>query len=582
MEFKSLNFKKHKNDLLFIPIGGSNEVGLNCNLYHYGGKWLIVDCGIGFIKTVPGVSICVPDSTLLKKVKKDIVGIFITHIHEDHLGALPHIWPDIRVPIYASRFTKIFLYEKLKEYDFVNELEIIEINEGQKVKLAPFEVECLNLTHSTPEMNALVISTPEGKILHTGDWKFDDNPVVGHLSNIKRLKQLGKNKELLATVCDSTNIFSTKNGGSEGDLFDNFYDIVKKIKGIVVFTTFASNVARLKTIIDVAKKTNRKVVAVGLSIFKLIKVAKEVGYLEEDIDIYRDDDLKNYKKRNLIVIATGCQGETNAAMDKIVNDNLRNIHLESGDAVVFSSSVIPGNEKDLIYLYNKLAEKDIEVFTDKNYPIHISGHYTVKDLKSFYSYVRPKVAVAVHGEAMHLAEHQKVAKECGIENTVKSANGMVLRISEKKTEVIGRLATKVSLVDGKRLIEPDNNIIEVRKKMEEAGVIFVNVLIDDNYKLVHEPVITAPGGYNLCDDFGAQAILIEDTTAAYYRGVKRIKEIVESGKKKFDTDDDKERFIANKIVSAINKIYNADIGKIPYMEIFFTRIKPFSLGKKSL
>jgi ribonuclease J len=260
-------------------------------------------------------------------------------------------------------------------------------------------------------------------------------------------------------------------------------------------------------------------------------------------------------------------------MDKIVNDNLRNIHLKGGDAVVFSSSVIPGNERDLIYLYNKLAEKNVEIFTDKNYSIHISGHYTVKDLRSFYGYVKPKVAIAVHGEAMHLVEHQKIARECGIENTVKSANGMVLLVSDEKTEVIGRLATKVSLVDGKRLVKSDDDVIEVRKKMEEAGFVFVNILIDDSYKLLHEPVITAPGGYNLCEDFAMRTMLIEDATAAFYRGVRQIKE-AKNSKRKLDTDDDKERFIANKIVSAVNKIYNADIGKIPYMEIFFTRIKP--------
>jgi ribonuclease J len=514
----------------------------------------------------------VPDTTIFKKLRNDIVGIFITHIHEDHIGAIQYIWQDIQVPIYASRFTKMFLQEKLKEYSFANDVEIIEFNEGDRVKLGTFEVESLNLTHSTPEMNAVVITTPKGKILHTGDWKFDNDPVVGLKSDITRLKQLGSKGEILATVCDSTNIFSTKENHSEGELYSTLYDLVKQRTGAIVFTMFASNVARLKTIFEIAKKTKRRVVAVGLSFIKLIKIAKEAGYLEKDYEILRDEDLRDYKKRNLIILATGCQGESNAAMEKIVSGTLRNIRLRGGDSVIFSSSVIPGNEKDLIHLYNKLAEKNVEVLTDKDYFVHVSGHYTVKDLRDFYTHTKPKMTIAVHGEPMHLAEHQKVAKECGIANAIKSSNGMILKIDEKKTEKIGQINTKVSFVDGKRLLGVDNEIIKTRKKLEEVGAVFVNIIIDSKYRMLRDPVMSAPGGYDFKKDASMREIFLEDITNEYQKTMKQIKQIRERDGKRLTTDAEREHFIEQRIRNAINKLYDEDVGKKPHIEIFFSRV----------
>ena len=241
----------------------------------------MVDCGIGFTKMIPGIDLLVPDLSIIKKIRNDILGLFITHIHEDHIGAVQYIWPELAVPIYASRFTKIFLQEKLKEYDYYNNVEIIEVNEGDKVKLDPFDIEFVGLTHSTPEMNALIIKTEKGNILHSGDWKFDENPVVGQRSDIKRLKQMGINKEILATVCESTNIFNNVEQKSEGELFNSFYNITKKRSGLLVFTTFASNIGRVKIIMDLAKKLKRKVVLIGSSLYRLVKVAKNVGYLQD-------------------------------------------------------------------------------------------------------------------------------------------------------------------------------------------------------------------------------------------------------------------------------------------------------------
>ena len=568
-----INFKKHKNDLLFIPLGGSNEIGLNCNLYHCNGKWIVVDCGIGFVKTVPGVDLTVPDISLLKKLKNDILGIFITHIHEDHIGAIQYVWQDLKLPIYASRFTKLFLQEKLKEYDFYNQVEINELNENDKIKLGDFVIEFIGLTHSTPEMNALVINTPNGNILHSGDWKFDKNPVIGHKSNIKRLKQLGEKHSILATVCESTNIFNEEEPQSESELFDSFYNLTKNRDGAIVFTTFASNVARIKIIADLAKKLHRKVVLIGNSLYRLVSVAREVGYLQDKYEFIAEDEIKNYKKKNLIVIATGCQGNFNAGIDKLASDAYKYLKLGEGDCVIFSSKVIPGNEKELILLYNKLAEKDVDVITEKNEFVHVSGHYCVQDLKEFYALVKPRTAIAVHGEPMQLLQHQKVARKCGVRNTAKGKNGTVLKINpDGKVERVGQIDLKFMLVDGKRILSTKDEIIKTRRKMEDVGVVFINLIINNKYRILQKPTISAPGGYDLAHDRVTREIIIEDIEKAYARGIAQINETRKNNKNKFATSPEREAFLGQKIRTVINKLYDMDIGKKPLIEVFFTKI----------
>ena len=575
MEIKNLNLKKYKNDLLFIPLGGSNEIGLNCNLYHYAGKWIMVDCGIGFTKMIPGIDLLVPDLSVIKKIRNDILGLFITHIHEDHIGAVQYIWPELAIPIYTSRFTKIFLQEKLKEYDYYNNVEIIEVNEGDKVKLDPFDIEFVGLTHSTPEMNALIIKTEKGNILHSGDWKFDENPVVGQRSDIKRLKQMGINKEILATVCESTNIFNNVEQKSESELFNSFYNITKKRSGLLVFTTFASNIGRVKIIMDLAKKLKRKVVLIGSSLYRLVKVAKNVGYLQDKYEFLPEDEIKNYKKRNLLLIATGCQGNINAGIDKLASGNYKHINLGEDDCVIFSSKVIPGNEKDLILIYNKLAEKDVEVITEKNDFVHVSGHYCLDDLKKFYSYVKPKIAIAVHGEPTHILEHQKVARLCGIKNIAKSKNGTILRINEDKVEKIGQISIQTMVVDGIRLLSTKSEIIKTRTKLEEVGVFFINMIISSKYKIIQKPIISAPGGFDFNEDVAAKEILIEDIVDSYNNAIKQINESRKSNRNKFLTDSEKENFLSQKIRAAVNKFYDIEIGKKPYIEVFFTKINDY-------
>lgn len=571
MEANNFNFKKYKNELLFIPLGGSNEIGLNCNLYHYNGKWIIVDCGIGFVKTLPGVEILIPDIDILRKIQKDVLGLFITHAHEDHLGAVQYVWQNIQAPIFTSRFTKLFLQEKLKEYDFYNQVVINELNERDKVRLGPFEIEFIGLTHSTPEMNAMIIKTEKGNILHSGDWKFDENPVVGLKSDIKRLKQMGARKEILASVCESTNVFNNDEPQSESELFDSFYNIIKNKKGAVIFTTFASNVSRIKTIMDVAKKTRRKIAIVGNALYRVVNVARNTGYISEKYEIIPEESIKDHKKSNLILIVTGCQGNFNAGIDKFANDAYKYMKLGEKDVVIFSSKVIPGNEKEIIALYNKLAEKDVEVITEKNDFVHVSGHYCVSDLKKFYNYVKPKIAIAVHGDPMHLQEHQRIAKSCGIKTTAKGKNGIIMRIAEDKVEKLGQLNIKSFVVDGKRLLSTKSEILKDRAKMEDVGVVCITLMVDTKYRLTKNPVIFTPGGYEEGDRAMAE-IFVEDISKGYNMAIAQIGESIRNKKNKFNTEAEKENFLSQKVRTAVNRIYNEDLGKKPLIEVKFVKV----------
>ncbi len=570
MDIKSL--KKYKQDLLFIPIGGSNEIGLNCNLYCYKGKWLMVDCGIGFTKSVPGVTLMAPDISILNKIKSNLLGLVITHIHEDHLGALQYVWEYLQCPVYTSRFAKTFLKEKLKEHEVCNTMDIIEVNEGDKFDIGPFGIEFIGLTHSTPDMNAILIKTDRGNILHTGDWKFDNHPVVGSKSNISRLKRLGSHHEVLASVCDSTNIFMDGQSYSESDLYKTINNIVKTKQGLVVCTMFASNVGRLKTIVEVAQKNKRDVVLLGSSLFRMVKIAKEMGYLDPKWTFLQESDVRNKNKKNLLVIATGCQGEARAGIDKLANNMSKYIHLSKHDTVIFSSRVIPGNEKDLLFLYNKLSDLDVEIINDKNALIHVSGHYSRNDLIKLYSYIKPKIAVAVHGEPLHLREHQKVAIQCKVPQAIKTKNGMVIRFNGDKAEQLGTLQVSNVAVDGKRLLPLKDEIFKARQRMEDSGAIFVDLLISKKYKLLHSPIINLPGVYNLEEDKVIKEIFVEDITRCYNKAIANLAVTSAKNKNRYASEEIRQAYILQQLKSTIYKICENDFGKRPLVLINFTKM----------
>ena len=469
-------FKKNQDKFLFIPLGGCNEIGMNLNLYYNQGKFLIIDCGIGFTSgTIPGVDIMLPSIDFLNKHSSMIEALVITHIHEDHIGAVPYLWEKLNCRIYATKLAGRFLKEKLSDRHFGQDVPIYNIIPNKQIKIGSFDIEVVGITHSVPEMQGVFIDTPYGKIFHTGDWKLDKKPVVGEESNLKRIKEISK-LGVHSMMCDSTNIFNKGSSGSEGDLEKELVNAVKEYRDSCVFlSTFASNIARMQTIINVAKKTKRKLVVAGRSIERIIDVARDSGYLLEDV-FFDQRDFSSLARHEVIVVCTGCQGEELAALTKIAQNENKNIQMKKGDVVMFSSKIIPGNEKKILSLYNKLALLDVEIVTEKTHYIHVSGHPNRDELEKMYSIVNPMVAIPVHGEPAHIREHCKFAKEIGIKKTHRAKNGDVIEICENGVKKIGTISSGYKIVDGIVLRDIGSRVIKEREILSSSGILLCKVL----------------------------------------------------------------------------------------------------------
>ena len=386
-----------KDELLFCPLGGSGEIGMNMNLFGYGQpsdhKWIMVDIGVTFADdTIPGVDLIYPDPGFIVERKDNLLGIVLTHAHEDHIGAIAHLWPKLQCKIFATPFTAVLIREKFREkqIDITNDLKIVELN--GKVSLDPFEIEYITLTHSILEPNGLKIETPAGSILHTGDWKCDPDPLIGENINSKRLKEIGK-EGVITMICDSTNVFSAGRAGSELDVRKNMLKVTERLNKRIIITSFASNVARMETIFYCAKQTGRNISLVGRSMHRIFKAARECGYLKNVIDPIDPRDAKNIGRDKIIYLCTGSQGEPMGAMMRIANFVHPDIYIERGDAVIFSSKIIPGNEKKLYKLHNQLVKDGIEVISEETEFVHVSGHPNREDLKDMYQWVKPKCVI---------------------------------------------------------------------------------------------------------------------------------------------------------------------------------------------
>ncbi len=489
----SFNLEKYKNKLLFIPLGGSNEIGINVNLYHLDGKWIMVDCGSGFADDyLPGVDMVVADLRFIEKYKKDLLGIILTHAHEDHLGAIQYLWNELECPIYTTKFTKTFLKSKLSEYSFSKEMKIHEVDPKKKLELGPFSIQMIGLTHSAPEMQALMIRTKEGNVLHTGDWKFDPNPIIGTESDQKTLQDCG-DEGVLALVCDSTNVFNKGVSGSEGDVRENLVKIIKNCPKMVMVTTFASNLARLDSIIHAGQQAGRKIAITGRSMHRMLTAAQESGYLKDIAPLLDEKSIGNHKREELLVIATGCQGEPMAATSKIANESHHSIKLAKNDTVIFSSKIIPGNDKKIFSLFNILVKKGIEVITEKDHFVHVSGHPAIDELKEMYKLVRPNICIPVHGEPVHIHEHAKLAKSNGIKHAIEVENGSVVILEKDNSKIIDTVQNGYLAVDGNYLLPQDSEIFKMRRRMREAGIIIASIILDEKLRLVSSPIISTPG-----------------------------------------------------------------------------------------
>ncbi len=574
-----LNLKKHREDLLFAPLGGASEIGMNVNLYHLDGKWIMVDCGLGFAHDVPGVDMICADISFIKAHKKDLLGIIITHIHEDHLGAVQHLWQELEAPIYTSNFAAHFLRAKLEEYSFGSRVKINVIDETKELKLGSFNIEFIGLTHSVPEMNALMIKTRHGNILHSGDWKFDPNPVVGKISEKEKIKAYGDRGEILALVCDSTNALSLGHSKSEGDLFESLKSIVQDCKQLVGVTTFASNIARVFTIVKVAEACGRKVCLTGFSLHRLKEIAIKTGYYKELPSFISDKELKFYKPSEVLVISTGCQGESNAGTMKIATGKHPTIKFKAGDTIIFSSKIIPGNEKPIFALFNLFAKHKIEVITEKDHFVHVSGHPNQDELKEMYELARPKIAIPVHGEFVHLRQHGFLTKEWGVPQAIPVENGTVVKLSTSKSEIIGSVPTGYFGIDGKQLIPLEGEVIKTRYKLQSAGIVIVLVVIDgSNGELLGDIEIKTPGAIDFSKDQETLNWLKKDVMVAVRSSAKELFKGKKSsfkdkffGKKNQPTNNQANNkaaeAIAKSIRNKLGKDFNDLMGKKPMMEV---------------
>jgi len=551
------NLKEYHDDFLFAPLGGSNEIGMNLNLYHYQGKWLMVDCGMGFAEDyLPGVEVLVPNIEFVMEIKKDLVGLVLTHAHEDHLGAVPYLWNEIQCPIYATPFTMSLLKHKLKEEGLTNKTKLVEVKPGAKYDLGPFALEMVGLTHSIPEMQAIAIRTEKGVVMHTGDWKFDDQPMLGPQSDEAKLKQYG-DEGVLAMVCDSTNVFVEGVSGSESGVRENLTQLIKQCKQRVVVTTFASNLARLETIILAAEAAGRTVALAGRSLWRVTECAKDSGYLKGIKPILTEREAMDVARDKLLLICTGCQGEPMAALTKIARNDHHAIRIAAGDSVIFSSRKIPGNEMRIKYIHNLLITNGIEVFNDNTHDIHVSGHPCRDELARMYQLVRPQIAIPVHGEPMHLHEHVKFARKMQVPETVEVRNGVVVLLEMGNAKMIGQVESGYMAIDGSTLIPTDSPVIRMRRKLRDDGAVFVSIVMDKKTdELLAPPKVTAPGSLDAELDRDLLEALSEE-----------IREDVERMKAGPST-----QMIQDAARTAIRRIYKQDLGKKPVIEVQVLKI----------
>ena len=487
-----------KDELLFCPLGGSGEIGMNMNLFAYGKpdnqKWIIVDVGVTFADdTVPGVDIIYPDPGFIIDKKDDLLGIVLTHAHEDHIGAIAHVWPKLKCKIYATPFTSVLITEKFKEkkIDITGYLKIVELN--STINLDPFKIEFVTLTHSILEPNGLRIQTPAGNILHTGDWKCDPDPLIGGNINSERLKQIG-NEGVLAMICDSTNVFSAGRAGSELDVRKNLLKVFERLKKRIIVTSFASNVARMETVFYCAEHTGRHISLVGRSMHRIFKAARQCGYLKNVIDPIDSRDAKNISREKIVYLCTGSQGEPMGAMNRIVKYTHPDVYIERNDAVVFSSKIIPGNEKKLYKLHNNLVKEGIEVISEDNEYIHVSGHPNREDLRDMYNWIKPKAVIPVHGEHRHMIEHIEFAKEMQVKYPVQVENGDIVKLYPgEKPEVYDKAPSGRVYLDGNVPVEEDSRSIKERRNISSNGFLEATIMITPKGNIHNKPLVTFRG-----------------------------------------------------------------------------------------
>ena len=484
-------------DLRFVPLGGVGEIGVNAYLYGQDGRWLMVDLGIGFADDrLPGVDIVLPDLRFIEQQRAFLDGLVLTHAHEDHLGAVPYLWPRLGCPIWCTPFTAAVLRAKLAETDFARDVPIRVVEPGQEFKPGNIACRFVHVTHSIPDANALVLETEFGRVLHTGDWKLDPAPLVGARTDVDRLETLGR-EGVLAILCDSTNVLSPGTSGSEAEVRDSLTKLIAAQPNRVVLTSFASNVARMETAMLAAQAAGRELFVVGRSMHRMIDAAREVGYLQ-NVPPIRDEREADLLPRNRVLyLCTGSQGEARSALARVAAGQHPRVRLEPADTVIFSAKIIPGNERTLYNLHNQLVRQGIEVVTEGDHFVHVSGHPCRDELEQMYRWIKPTISVPVHGEARHLHAHQRLAEQMGVPHAMLIENGDVLRLAPGKPEIVDEVSVGrvVSETDG--LVGVGDDMFRTRRRLMAHGTILVGVVLDDEGSVLATPQLTALGAFEL-------------------------------------------------------------------------------------
>ena len=497
------------DDLVFLPLGGTGEIGMNLNLYGHAGAWLMIDLGITFADDrVGGLDVLMPDPAFIEARRDQLAGLVLTHAHEDHIGAVPYLWPRLRCPIYATPFTAKVLSGKLQEAGLLEEAEITEVPMSGRFSVGPFELELITLTHSIPEPNAVVLRTGAGTVLHTGDWKLDPDPLVGEDYDEAALRALA-GERVLAMICDSPNALVDGDSGSEAEVCSSLNELIGEQKGRVAVACFASNVARVEAVFRAAEAHGRRVALVGRSLLRIFQAARDTGYLAGVRAPIRVEDLGYLPREEVLLLCTGSQGEPRSALWRIVRDEHPHVVLEEGDTVIFSSRVIPGNEISIGRLQNALSRQGLHVVTDRDHFIHVSGHPAREELAQMYQWVRPKIAIPVHGEARHLAEHAELARACQVPQALVAENGELIRLAPQGAEVVERVETGRLALDGTRLVPLGDESVRARQRMNFNGAAMATVVLDGKGALRTDPHVTLQG---LLDGQGEEGLEAARTT----------------------------------------------------------------------
>ncbi len=546
------------NALFFVPLGGAGEIGMNLNVYGYRDDWLIVDCGVTFgDDSQPGLEVVMPDPGFIVERRDRLLGIVATHAHEDHIGAIPYLWRQLRCPIWATPFTASFLRAKLAETGFADQVKINVVPLSGRFTIGPFDLELITLTHSIPEPNAVALRTPVGTILHTGDWKFDPDPLIGPTADEAALKRLG-DEGVLALVGDSTNALRPGTSGSEAELRRSLIDLIGRYDARVAVACFASNVARLETIARAAAAHGREIALVGRSLWRIDKAARENGYLTDLPRFLTEDEAGYIPRDRIVMICTGSQGEPRAALSRIARDDHPHVTLETGDVVIFSSRIIPGNEKSINRLQNALVRLGVEIVTEEDHFVHVSGHPARDELVRMYQMVRPQIAVPVHGEARHLIAHAELAGECQVQQPLVIQNGDVVRLAASGASIVDEVPVGRLASDGKGLLPVDGTALKDRRRVTFNGSAVATLVLDRRGEPLAPPTISTIG---VVEPAAAEA-----AAPALRSAVEHALDDLPASLRR---DDEAVRDAARR---ALRRILNERFGKRPLVEIHLVRI----------